>query len=76
MWRKVGEVLLVIAIWAVIVAYVVYAALVVRRHKLQQVVERVEVSIVDSTHLGNLITEQKVLDMFVEQGWVAIDTRV
>lgn len=76
MWRKVGKVLLVIAIWAVIVAYVVYAALVVRRHKLQQVVERVEVSIVDSTHLGNLITEQKVLDMLLERGWVAIDTRV
>ena len=65
MWRKVGQIALVIAIWGAIVTYVVYSAMLVYRHKQEQNVERLAIEIVDSTVSGQLITSQRVREMLL-----------
>ena len=65
MWRKIGQIALVIAIWGVITTYVVYSALLVHKHKQEQNVERLAIEIVDSTASGQLITSQRVREMLM-----------
>ena len=68
MWRKIGRVLLVLVIWGAIAAYIVCSAMLTRRHKSEQSVERVEIELVDSTSSGQLITSQRVKEMLLENG--------
>ena len=56
MWRRIGNIALVVVIWATIVAYVLLSAKLVRQHKRVQNVERLAIEIVDSTASGQLIT--------------------
>ena len=65
MWRKIGQIALVITIWGVITTYVVYSALLVHKHKQEQNVERLAIEIVDSTASGQLITSQRVREMLM-----------
>ena len=65
MWRKIGQIALVITIWGVISTYVVYSALLVHKHKQEQNVERLAIEIVDSTASGQLITSQRVREMLM-----------
>lgn len=76
MWRKIGRVLLVLAIWGAIAAYIVCSAMLTRRHKSEQSVERVEIEFVDSASSGQLITSQKVKEMLLEKGIATINTNV
>ncbi len=75
MWRKVGQFCLVVVIWGAIATYVILSWQLVRRHKEHQMVNRVEVEIIDSCHMGQLITTKRVLDMLLEQGIATINTR-
>ena len=52
MWRRIGNIALVVAIWATIVAYVVCSAILVSQHKRVQNVERLNIEIADSTASG------------------------
>ena len=65
MWRKIGLIALVIAIWGAIATYVVYSAMLVHKHKQEQNVERLAIEIVDSTASGQLITSQRVREMLL-----------
>ena len=76
MWRKIGRVLLVLVIWGAIAAYIVCSAMLTRRHKSEQSVERVEIELVDSTSSGQLITSQRVKEMLLEKGIATINTNV
>ena len=76
MWRKIGRVLLVLAIWGAITAYIVYSAMLTRRHRSEQSVEHVAVEIVDSASSGQLITSQKVKEMLLKNGIATINTNV
>lgn len=67
MWRKVGQILVVITIWAAIIAYVCYSTMLVVRHNQEQRVEHLEIRLVDSTASGQLITTQRVREMLFEQ---------
>ena len=76
MWRKIGRVLLVLVIWGAIAAYIVCSAMLTRRHRSEQSVERVEIELVDSASSGQLITSQRVKEMLLERGIATIDTNV
>lgn len=65
MWRKIGQIALVIVIWGAIATYVVYSAMLVYKHKQGQNVERLAIEIVDSTASGQLITSQRVREMLM-----------
>ena len=60
MWRKVGQILKVVTIWAAITGYIVYSAILAQRHKQEQSVEHVAIDVVDSTSSGQLITSQSI----------------
>lgn len=76
MWRRIADIALVVAIWAVIALYVIYSATLVRRHKQAQNVERLAIEIVDSTASGQLITSQRVREMLLERGIATINTNI
>lgn len=76
MWRKIGRVLLVLVIWGAIAAYIVCSAMLTRRHRSEQSVERVQIDIADSTASGQLITSQRVKEMLLENGIATINTNV
>lgn len=76
MWRRIGNIALVVVIWATIVAYVLLSAKLVRQHKRVQNVERLAIEIVDSTASGQLITSQRVRDMLLEHGIATVGSNV
>lgn len=76
MWRKIGQIVLVLAIWGAIAAYVLFSAMLAERHKAEQSVERVAIEIADSTASGQLITSQGVKEMLLERGIATINTNI
>ncbi len=60
MWRKVGRYALYTLLWGMIVGYVIYSAVAVRRSRKAQTIDRVEIIITDSAMHGNLITTPMV----------------
>lgn len=76
MWRRIGNIALVVAIWATIVAYVVCSAILVSQHKRVQNVERLNIEIADSTASGQLITSHRVREMLLEQGIATVGVNV
>ena len=76
MWRRIGNIVLVVVIWSAIAAYVTYSAVLVSRHKQVQNIERLSIEIVDSASSGQLITSQRVRDMLIERGIATLNANI
>ena len=61
MWRKIGIAIVVVIGWGAIVAYIVYVSHLVRQHRLQQKVEKVEISLHAKGDRGQFATEEQIL---------------
>ncbi len=68
MWSKVGKYTLYVLLWVAIVGCVIYSAVVSRRGRMNQTVDRTEIIIVDSAMHGNLITTPMVQQWIKNSG--------
>lgn len=76
MLKRAGEIALVVAVWSIAVGYIVYASVLASRHRSAQTVERVEISILDSTANGQLVTSRKVREWILRSGIATIGTPI
>lgn len=67
-WRRILNVAMAVAIWAAVIAYVAYATVLTRRHRAGQTVERVDISVRDSTETGQLVTSHRVREWILRSG--------
>lgn len=74
--KRAGEIALVVVVWSIAVGYIVYASLLASRHRSMQTVERVEISILDSTASGQLVTSRKVREWILRSGIATIGTPI
>ena len=72
MLKRAGEIALVLAVWSIAVGYIVYASVLASRHRAVQTVERVDISITDSTADGQLVTSRKVREWILRSGIATI----
>lgn len=72
MLKRAGEIALVVAVWSIAVGYIVYASILASQHRSAQTVERVEISILDSTASGQLVTSRKVREWILGSGIATI----
>lgn len=72
MLKRAGEIVLVVAVWSIAVGYIVYASVLASRHRVVQTVERVDISITDSTAGGQLVTSRKVREWILRSGIATI----
>lgn len=72
MLKRAGEIALVVAVWSIAVGYIVYASVLASRHRAVQTVERVDISITDSTAGGQLVTSRKVREWILRSGIATI----
>lgn len=72
MLKRAGEIALVVAVWSIAVGYIVYASVLASRHRAVQTVERVDISIIDSTAGGQLVTSRKVREWILRSGIATI----
>lgn len=72
MLKRAGEIALVVAVWSIAVGYIVYASVLASRHRAVQTVERVDISITDSTADGQLVTSRKVREWILRSGIATI----
>lgn len=72
MLKRTGEIALVVAVWSIAVGYIVYASVITSRHRSAQAVERVDISILDSTANGQLVTSRKVREWILRSGIATI----
>lgn len=63
-------------VWGAVAAYVLFAALSVRRRRGGQVVSRIEVEVVDSTSLGHLVSTPRVLEWLAQSRIPVVGTPV
>lgn len=68
MIKRIASIVLYIAIWGIIVAYIVQASMLVTHHRQHQTVEHVDIDIVDSTGSGQLITSKRVRERLIAEG--------
>lgn len=68
MVKRIASIILYLSIWALIIAYIVQASMLVRDHRQHQTIEHVDINIVDSTGSGQLITSQRVRDRLIAEG--------
>lgn len=76
MFKRSGEIALVVAVWSIAVGYIVYASVLANRHRSSQTVERVEINIADSTSNGRLVTSRKVREWILRSGIPTIGTPI
>lgn len=70
--KRMGKILLFAVLWSIVVGYIVYASVVTSRHRAAQVVERVNITIADSTETGQLVTSQRVREWILRSGIATI----
>ncbi len=68
MVKRIASILLYVAIWGIIVAYIVQASMLVTHHRQHQTIEHVNINIVDSTGSGQLITSKRVREHLIAEG--------
>lgn len=76
MLKRAGEIALVVAVWSIAVGYIVYASVLASRHRSAQTVERVEISILDSTANGQLVTSRKVREWILRSGIATVGSPI
>ncbi|MBQ7856797.1 MAG: hypothetical protein IJ348_06775 [Alistipes sp.] len=72
MWQKIGKILLMLTIWAGVIAYVAWSGVRVQRHLESQTIERVDIAIVDSMTTGRLVGAQRVREWLRTEGFATI----
>lgn len=72
--KRVGKILLFVFLLAAIVAYTVYASILVRQHYDSQKVVKVAVSVADSTKSSTLVTSGKIKELLLKSGMSVINT--
>lgn len=72
MWQRVCKILLMLTIWAGVIAYIAWASVRVQRHIEAQTVKRVDIAIVDSTNTDRLISSQRVREWLRTEGYATI----
>lgn len=76
MFRRAGEIALVVVVWSIAVGYIVYASVLATRHRAVQTVERVDIRILDSTADGQLVKSRKVREWILRSGIATIGTPI
>lgn len=74
--KRAGEIALVVVVWSIAVGYIVCASVLASRHRAEQTIERVEISILDSTAGGQLVTSRKVREWILRSGIATIGTPI
>lgn len=74
--ERIGKILFYAVLWSIVVGYIVYASVATARHRARQVVERVEITIADSTETGQLVTSQRVREWILRSGIATIGSPI
>ncbi len=68
MKEKIGKYILLALVWAIVIGYVVYSVVIMRAHRMEQVVRRVEIEVADSTANGHLVSSRMVREWILHSG--------
>lgn len=68
MAKRIGKILLYVMLWAAVVAYIVYASILVHRHNSEQRVSGVAIEVADSTETDILLTADKIKANLLKEG--------
>lgn len=74
--KRIAKILFFVLLWSIVIGYIVYASVATSRHRAVQVVERVNITIADSTEMGQLVTSQKVREWILRSGIATIGTPI
>ena len=74
--KRIAKILFFVVLWSIVIGYIVYASVVSGRHCAEQVVERVDIAIADSTEMGQLVTSQKVREWILRSGIATIGSPI
>ncbi len=75
MVKRIGKILLYVMLWAAVVAYIVYASILVFRHNSEQRVSGVAIEVADSTETDILLTADKIKANLLKEGVSVINSR-
>ena len=74
MKEKFGKYILLTFVWAIVIGYTIYSIGLLRMHKAEHVVQRVNIEVVDSTANGHLVSSRMVREWILHSGISTIGT--